>query len=55
MMILSTEETEELLDRDDITVYPSLYAHLAYATRDDETPLDTLVRAYYLGCSGIKA
>ena len=48
MMILSTEEVNELMERDDIAVYDSLYAHLAYAGRCDETPVDTLVRLYYL-------
>lgn len=47
-MTLSTEEVNELMERDDITVYDSLYAHLAYAARCDETPVDTLVRLYYL-------
>lgn len=50
MIILSQEETNELLAREDMTVYPSLHAHLAYSERYDETPLDTMVRAYYLGC-----
>ena len=47
-MTLSTEEVNELMERDDIAVYDSLYAHLAYADRFDETPVDTLVRLYYL-------
>ena len=49
MMNLSAEETDELLARDDIAVYQSPYAHLAYSCRYDETPLDVLVRTYYLG------
>ena len=48
-MKLTPEETHELLDREDISVFPSFDAHLAYSTRYDETPLDSLVRAYYLG------
>jgi hypothetical protein len=48
MMTLSTEEVNELMERDDIAVYDSLYAHLAYESRCDETPVDTLVRLYYL-------
>ena len=49
-MLLSSDqcEPEDLLD---LTVYPSLYAYSAYACRYDDTPIDTLVRAYYLDAS----
>ena len=47
-MNLSSEETEELLDLEGMTTYPSAYAHFAYTARYDETPIDTLVRVYYL-------
>ena len=48
MMKLSPDEVNELMERDDIAVYDSLYARLAYESRCDETPVDTLVRMYYL-------
>lgn len=35
-------------DLEDLTVHPSLYAYSTYTTRYDETPLDALIRTYYL-------
>ena len=55
MIELSTDEADELLEREDMTVFSSFDAHLAYATRYDETPLDSLVRAYYLYGSALGA
>ena len=54
MIELSTDEADELLEREDMTVFSSFDAHLAYTTRYDETPLDNLVRAYYLCGSALK-
>ena len=54
-MTLSTEEVNELMERDDIAVYYSIYAHLAYESRCDETPLDTLVRLYCLSAFDVAA
>lgn len=49
-MFVSSDQLEpdELVD---LTVYPSLYAYSAYAARYDDTPIDALVRAYYLDSS----
>jgi len=55
MTNLTPEETTELLARDDMSVYPSFDAHLAYFTRYDETPLDALIRTYYLGAARLSA
>lgn len=46
--MLTTDQIEPE-DLEDLTMYPSLYAYSAFATRYDETPLDALVRLYYLG------
>lgn len=46
MLTIDQLEPEDL---EDLTVYPSLYAYSAYSARYDETPIDSLVRAYYLG------
>lgn len=48
MITLTTEEQDELMERDDMSVHSSLYAYSAYWARYDETPLDSLVRSYYL-------
>ena len=48
-MTLSSEEVNELMERDDIAVYDSIYSLFAYASGYDETPVDVLVRHYYLG------
>lgn len=48
MIELSTEESSELLERDDIAVHDSVNALFAYTSRYDETPIDVLVRTYYL-------
>ena len=49
-MMLTTDQFEPE-DLEDLTVYPSLYAYSAFATRYDDTPIDALVRAYYLDSS----
>lgn len=46
-MILTTDQCEPD-DLGDLTVYPSLYAYSAFSERYDDTPLDQLVRTYYL-------
>ncbi len=52
-MMLATDQYE-LEDLEDLTVYPSLYAYSAYAARYDDTPIDALVRAYYLDVPATK-
>ena len=46
-MTLSSDETAELLDRDDVTVFPSLYAVSAYERELDTSAYDLLVQAFY--------
>ena len=46
-MILSAEETNELLDRDDVSIFPSLYACSAYETELYTSAYDLLVQAFY--------
>jgi hypothetical protein len=35
-------------DLEDLTLYSSLYAYHAYCEQYDETPIDSLVRLFYL-------
>ncbi len=46
-MTLTFEETAELLDRDDVTVFPSLYAASAYETELNMNAYDQLVQVFY--------
>lgn len=46
-MTLSPDETAELLDRDDVTVFPSLYAASAYEGELNTNAYDQLVQAFY--------
>lgn len=46
-MTLSSDETAELLDRDDVTVFPSLYAAIAYERELNTSTYDQLVQAFY--------
>ena len=46
--MISEEDIDESFDAMGMTVYPSLYAYSALTERYDETPLDRLVRMYYL-------
>lgn len=46
--MLLTNDQLEPEDLEDLTLYPSLYAYSAYCDRYDETPVDTLVRLFYL-------
>ena len=47
MMTLSPDETAELLDRDDVTVFPSLYAACAYEGELNANAYDQVVQAFY--------
>ena len=47
MNTLTTEETNELLDRDDISLFPSVYALSAYETNLNASAYDLLVQAFY--------
>lgn len=46
-MILSSEETDELLSRDDFSLFPSLYAISAYEGELNLDPYDQVVQAFY--------
>lgn len=46
-MILSSEETDELLSRDDFSLFPSLYAITAYEGELNSGAYDQLVQAFY--------
>ena len=46
-MILSSEETDEVLGREDMTVFPSLYALSAYDMELNTSTYDLLVQAFY--------
>lgn len=46
-MILSVEETNELLDRDDMRVFPSLYAISEYETELYMSAYDLMVQTIY--------
>jgi len=47
-MMLLTNDQIEPEDLEDLTLYSSFYAYSAYSARYDETPVDTLVRLFYL-------
>lgn len=47
MNTLTSEEQEELMDRDDISVFPSLYAVSAYETNLNAGAYDLVVQAFY--------
>lgn len=47
LVILNTEESEELLQREDIAVHDSPYAYLAYADTSREVAAAELVQSYY--------
>ena len=45
---ISNDDFEESQDVVPLTVYPSAYAYSAFSDRYDETPIDNLIRLYYL-------
>lgn len=47
MNTLSSDEQGELLDREDISVFPSVYALSAYETNLNASAYDLLVQAFY--------
>jgi len=47
-MMFSVEQLDPEDELEDLTLYSSLYAYSAYCDRYDETPIDVLVRLYYL-------
>ena len=46
--MLLTNDQIEPEDLEDLTLYSSFYVYSAYCARYDETPVDTLVRLFYL-------
>ena len=46
-MILTTEEADELMDREDMSFFPSLYAMSAYDMELNANTYDQLVQAFY--------
>ena len=47
MNTLTPEETDELLEREDITVFPSIYACSAYEMKLNTSAYDQLVQVFY--------
>jgi len=47
-MMLTLDQLDPEDDLEDLTLYPSLYAYSAFCERYDETPIDSLVRLFYL-------
>lgn len=47
MNTLTIEETDELMDREDMCCFPSLYAMFAYDMELNTSPYDQLVQAFY--------
>lgn len=47
MRTLSSDETAELLDRDDVTVFPSIHAASAYEKELNTSAYDQMVQAFY--------
>jgi len=47
MNTLTTEETDELMDRKDMCYFPSLHAMFAYDMQLNTSPYDQLVQACY--------
>ncbi len=47
-MMLTLDQLDPEDDLEDLTLYSSLYAYSAFSERYDETPIDSLVRLFYL-------
>lgn len=47
-MMLTIDQLDPEDDLEDLTLYSSLYAYSAFCDKYDETPIDTLVRLFYL-------
>lgn len=46
--MLTIDQLDPEDDLEDLTLYSSLYAYSAFCDKYDETPIDTLVRLFYL-------
>ncbi len=46
--MLTIDQLDPEDDLEDLTLYSSLYAYSAYCEEYDETPIDLLVRLFYL-------
>lgn len=47
MNTLTTEETDELMAREDMCIFPSVYAASAYEMELYTSPYDQMVQAFY--------
>ena len=47
MNTLTAEEIDELMARDDMCIFPSIYAASAYETELNTSPYDRMVQAFY--------